>query len=110
MKISPVNAVCLSPMLQVTKTVRSDVQRATAPAPAPRDVQLAPFASSRHEPQYVRTTTVSATRNISGYVVRLELTAREVATADSDDRMIGRLCLVGTVILAMIGFYLHAFG
>ncbi|WP_267872773.1 hypothetical protein [Burkholderia pseudomallei] len=40
----------------------------------------------------------------------MELTARELATADSADRTIGRLCVLATVILAVIGVWTYIFG
>ncbi|WP_157801115.1 MULTISPECIES: hypothetical protein [Burkholderia] len=71
-------------------------------------MQLAPSLYDARA--YVRTTTVSTTRTIRGWNVRVELTARELATADSADRTIGRLCALATVILAVIGMWAHIFG
>lgn len=58
----------------------------------------------------MRTTTVSTSRTINGWNVKVQLTARELATADSADRTIGRLCALIAGILAMIGIWTHIFG
>lgn len=127
MKINSVNRICLSPSQQVIETAHSNALLATAPARAlarapvagralvvlaparaPRNVQLAPSLYDARA--YVRTTTVSTTRTIRGWNVRVELTARELASADSADRTIGRLCALATVILAVIGVWAHIFG